>query len=125
VKYLPGVNQIRITTNDVLVLVVDLLPIVISAYLLCDPCQSVPGLNLVHYGGRPWRAVDMKDLPRANNIWVVTNNPSVLVVDNWPNTSVAALTLCDSPECVTRLDRVRTHFFLPVSRDRRTTAAGN
>jgi hypothetical protein len=31
VKPLPGLNQIRITANDIFVLVVDLLPVVISA----------------------------------------------------------------------------------------------
>src|SRR5271168_2878993 len=121
VKPSPGLNQIPITTDDIFVLVVDLLPIFISAYLLCDPCQIVPWFHLVPYASR-CRTVDMKDLPRVNQVGVVTNNPSVLIVDNWPNTSVAALTLCDSPECVTRLDRVLTHFFLLLmSRDRRTT----
>src|ERR1700733_14922380 len=114
-------NQIGIAANDVLVFVVDLLPIVISADLLCDQCQVVPRFHRVPYAARR-RTDDIKDLPGMNQVWVITNNPSIFVVDLWPNTSVAALTLCDSPERVTLLDRVCTHFFLLlVSRDRRTT----
>jgi LysM domain len=38
VEDLAGVNPIRVITNDVFVFVVDLLPIVISEYLLGDQC---------------------------------------------------------------------------------------
>src|ERR1700722_19231605 len=116
-------NQIRIATNDGFFFLVYLLPIFISAYLLCDQRQIVPRFHRVPYASRR-RTDDIKDLPGMNQVWVVTNNPSIFVVDLWPNTSVAALTLCDSPECVTRLDRVCRHRPSPrVSRPAARRAA--
>src|ERR1700733_10982750 len=97
-------NQIRIATNDGFVFLVDLLPIFISADLFCDQCQVVSRFHRVPDAARR-RTDDIKDLPGVNQVWVVTNNPSISAVDRGASTSAASLARCDSPERVTLLDR--------------------